>query len=109
MEKPMSRSLAASTLVAIALAGCAGLARPGVRSALINAGARPPVADCMAGRMTDRLSIAQLQKLQRVRGAPGEKTGDLSAVELVERANRIDDPEVVAVTASAGAICSVTN
>ena len=59
--------------------------------------------------MTDRLSIAQLQKLQRVRSAPGEKVRDLSATELVERVNRIDDPEVVAVTTSAGVICSVTN
>jgi hypothetical protein len=58
----------------------------------------------MAARLTDRLSIAQLQKLSRVQGAPGEKVSDLSAVEAVERLRRVDDPEVVAtVTAAAGA------
>jgi hypothetical protein len=105
----MLRTLATLTVAVVALAGCAGLAKPSVRSALVDAGARPRVADCMAERMTDRLSIEQLQKLKRVEAAPGEKTSDLSAVEIVERVSRVGDPEVVAVTASAGAVCSVTN
>lgn len=97
------------TIFVVALAGCASVAKPSIRSALVNAGARSSVADCMAQRMTDRLSIAQLQKLQRVKAAPGEKTHDLSAMDIVERVNRIGDPEVVAVTASAGVICTVTS
>jgi hypothetical protein len=97
------------TAVSVSLAGCATMAQPSVRSALIQAGARPTVADCMAERMTDRLSIAQLQKLQRVQALPGEKTGNLSAAEIVQRINRIGDPEVVAVTASAGAVCSLNS
>lgn len=105
----MIRILTVSTVTIITLAGCASFAKPNVRSALINAGARPPVADCMAKRMTDRLSLGQLQRLERLRAAPGEKTSDLSAAEIIERVNRIGDPEVVAVTASAGAVFSVTN
>lgn len=103
----MVRIMATSTIVAMALAGCATLAKPNVRTALVDAGVRPTVADCMAERMTGRLSIAQLQKLKRLKAAPGEKTNDLSASEIVERVNRVGDPEVVAVTASAGVVCSV--
>lgn len=98
-----------SIVILTALAGCASLAKPNVRSALIDAGVRAPVAECMAQRMTDRLSLAQLEKLRRLKGVPGEKTTDLSAAELVERVNRVGDPEVIAVTASAGAVCSITN
>lgn len=97
------------TIAIVALPGCASIVLPSVRSALVDAGARPSVADCMAQRMTDRLSIAQLEKLKRVKAAPGEKISDLSVMEIVQRVNRIGDPEAVAVTASAGAVCSVTN
>lgn len=89
------------------LAGCASLATPSVEQALIDAGLRPQLASCMAGRMTDRLSIAQLQKLRRAQGAPGETVQDLSAAELIERANRIGDPEVVSVLTTSAAACSV--
>ena len=105
----MLRNLTITAAAALTLAACASLAKPSVRSALVEAGVRAPVAECMAGRMTDRLSISQLQKLRRLKGVPGEKESDLSAPEVVERVNRIDDPEVVAVTATAGAACSLTN
>lgn len=94
-------------LLGAGLSGCASLAKPSVRSALVGAGVRPPVADCMARRMTDRLSLDQLRKLQRLKGAPGEKASGLTAAEVIARVNRIDDPEVVAVTVSAGAVCTL--
>lgn len=105
----MLRLLILSVPIVLGLSACSSLAKPSVRSALVDAGARAPVADCMAERMTDRLSISQLQKLRRLKGAPGEKASDLSALEIVERVNRVGDPEVVAVTATAGAACSLTN
>ena len=89
------------------LTGCSSLATPSVESALIDAGLRPALASCMAGRMTDRLTVAQLQKLRRAQGAPGETVQDLSAGELVERARRIGDPEVVSVLTTSAAACSV--
>lgn len=103
----MPRVLTFSMLVIAALSGCASLAKPSVRSALVDVGVRPVIADCMAARMIDRLSLKQLRKLQRLKGAPGEKTADLTAAEVIARVNRIDDPEVVAVTASAGAVCTL--
>ena len=89
------------------LAGCASLATPSVEQALIDAGLRPQLASCMAGRMTDRLSIAQLQKLRRAQGAPGETVQDLSPAELIARADRIGDPEVVSVLTTSAAACAV--
>jgi hypothetical protein len=93
-------------LILATLSAAAACATPQnrVQTALLEAGLSPTLATCMAARLTDRLSIAQLQKLSRVQGAPGEKVSDLSAVEAVERLRRVDDPEVVAtVTAAAGA------
>ena len=59
--------------------------------------------------MTGRLSFGPLRKLQRPKGAPGEKATDLPAAEVIARVNRIDDPKVVAVTASAGAVCTLSS
>jgi hypothetical protein len=78
-----------------------------VQTALVQAGLRPQIAACMAERMTDRLSIAQLQKLSRAKGQPGEKLTDLSAADFVERARRIDDPEVVRVASAAAVGCTL--
>ncbi len=103
----MLRTMSIAACVLVTLQGCANLAKPSVQSALIEAGVRPSVAACMADRMTDRLSVSQLQKLRRVKGPPGEKASDLSAMELLQRVNRIGDPEVVSVTVSAGAACAL--
>ena len=105
----MLRTLAITAPTVLALTACSSLAKPSVRSALTEAGVRAPVAECMAQRMTDRLSISQVQTLRRLKGAPGEKASDLSALEIVERVNRVGDPEVIAVTASAGAACTLTS
>jgi hypothetical protein len=90
------------------LAGCSPLAEPTVRSALIDAGARPAVADCMAERMTDRLTLAQLRKLSRARATPEEAKDGLSAGEVLARMRRVGDAEAVAVTASAAALCQLS-
>ena len=89
------------------LGGCSSLAKPTVESALIDAGARPAVAACMAQGMTEHLSLVQLQKLQRLRPQAGEKTTGLSALEVIERVERVGDTEVIAVTARAGAACAL--
>ena len=104
----MTRTIALAAAVA-ALAGCSSLATPSVETALLDAGLNAPMASCMAQRMTDRLSIAQLQKLKRLKGQPGEKISDLSASEMLARVRRIDDPEVVSVVTSSGAACALSS
>jgi hypothetical protein len=85
----------------LALAGCAGaIAESRVRSALVDAGLSAGDADCMARRMVDRLTIAQLRKLEALEG-------DRQTLnEYVEAVRRVGDAETVAVTASSAVLCT---
>lgn len=56
--------------------------------------------------MVDRLSLAQLRKLERLRGTDRAALERLSITEFVSAVRRIDDPEVVAVTTSSAALCA---
>jgi hypothetical protein len=89
-------------LLGIFLAACAPskLAYGPVKSAMIDAGLSEPNADCMAERMTDRLSLGQLNKLKKLRG----KRQTLS--DYVAAVRRVGDAEAVAVTASSAALCA---
>lgn len=74
---------------------------------LVAKGVSQQTAECMAGRMVDRLSVAQLRKLQRLQPEEGEAATPSSATDLLERVRRIDDPEVVEVTGTAAAVCAL--
>lgn len=71
-----------------------------VRTALVDAGLSPATSDCMARRMVDQLTIAQLRKLQALQG---EKR---SVSDYVAAVRRVGDVQVFKVTAAAGAICA---
>lgn len=85
-----------------ALAACAPskLAYGQVKSAMIDAGLSEPNAACMATRMTDRLSLIQLNKLKQLRG---EKQ---SLADYVAAVRRVGDAEALSVTASSAALCA---
>ena len=104
----MKQPIALSAVVR-SLGACTSLGMPGISAALVKAGARPVVAECTGQRMTDKLSITRPEKLKRAKALPGEKTSSLSAAEVVERVNRVGDSEVVAVIASAAAVCSAAS
>ena len=84
------------------LAACAPskLAYGSVKSAMVDAGLSDQNASCMAERMTDRLTLAQLQKLKALKGVKRTLGDYVSAV------GRVGDAEAVAVTASSAALCS---
>ncbi len=86
----------------VALAACAPskLAYGQVKSAMIDAGLSEPNAACMATRMTDRLSLIQLNKLKQLRG---EKQ---SLADYVAAVRRVGDAEALSVTASSAALCA---
>ncbi|WP_260922547.1 hypothetical protein [Novosphingobium sp. 9] len=87
----------------LSLSGCASrIAYSHVRDSLVEAGVPPPTAECMAQRMTDRLTVKQLKKLKALKGA-----GHASMSDLALLAARIDDPEVVRVTVKSAVVCSV--
>ncbi|HZV10991.1 MAG TPA: hypothetical protein VFF94_14620, partial [Novosphingobium sp.] len=56
-------------------------------------------ARCMADRLVDRLSIAQLRKLEAVKAHAGDPVAAVLALQA------IDDPEVVRVTITAAGLC----
>ena len=87
---------------ACVLAACAPskLAYGQVKSAMIDAGLSEPNAACMATRMTDRLSLVQLNKLKQLRG---EKQ---SLADYVAAVRRVGDAEALSVTASSAALCA---
>ena len=104
----MRKSMIAVAAGSLILSGCVQqIAESRVRSALIDAGLNERTADCMAGRMVDRLTIEQLQKLERVKARPGERESGLSLTDYLERVRRVGDAEVVTVTASSAGLCAI--
>lgn len=86
---------------ALTLGGCVqGIARSRVQVALTNAGLSQPMAQCMATRMVDHLTIPQLRKLEALQG-PHRSTMD-----YVAAVQRVGDPEVIEVTMTAAGICA---
>ena len=89
-------------LLLLALAACAS-PESRVEDALLRAGLSPSVSQCMARRLTDRLSIAQLRKLSAA--MEGGAGAPLTMAEIERRVDRIGDPQIVSVAASAGIGC----
>ena len=95
--------LIASSLL---LAACVEtIAESRVRDALRDAGLSERNAQCMATRMVDRLTIAQLRKLEALKSEDGE-TAPVGLRDYLERVRRVGDAEVIAVTASSAALCA---
>ena len=99
------RKLFIMVLVVLLLAGGAvytGLANPlierQVAGALVQSGIGENRAECMAGRMVDRLTVVQLWKLKQAMAArEGEPENGGGLGEIVKRLRRVGDGEVVAV------------
>ncbi|MBB3912138.1 hypothetical protein [Sphingomonas desiccabilis] len=91
------------TLVAAsaALAGCA-LPEARVRSGLERAGLSPRVSACMAQRMVDRLSLAQLRRLGNLPHARDAR----SLPDFLREVRALGDPEILGVTTSSAALCA---
>ena len=79
-----------------------------VEQALLDNGAPQPLAECMADKLVDTLTIEQLLKLEKLAPEEGENRVPLSRREAIERFDRVDDPEAVRALATTGASCSVS-
>lgn len=101
---PPMRALVAGVVSAAVLAGCA-TPEARTRTALERTGLSRPVSACMAGRMVDRLSLAQLQRLGRLGRL--QRAGDFEEFLRLTRALR--DPEILAVVSSSGLVCTARN
>lgn len=96
----MIRPLVLAPLIVLAACSPSKLAFGQVKSAMLDAGLSEPNADCMATRLTDRLSLGQLQKLKQLKGDKRSLADYAAAV------RRVGDTEAVAVTASSAALCA---
>ncbi len=78
-----------------------------VKTVLMDNGLSEEMADCMAPRMVERLSVNQLRKLERAAPQDGETTIPLSTREALDRIRRIDDREAIEVTVGTAGICVI--
>ena len=91
-----------AALAVLSLAACSPskLAYGQVKSAMMDAGLSEPNSACMAERMTDRLTLGQLNRLKQLKG---EKR---SLADYVAAVRRVGDAEALSVTATSAALCS---
>jgi len=78
-----------------------------VEDALVANGMPAPMANCMGERLVDRLTIAQLHRLERLAPEDGETAVPRSVREALDRLRRVDDPEAVEALAGSAAGCGV--
>ena len=107
----MTRSaprFAAACALLLALGACQTLSPEArVRQRLIEAGLKPRMAQCMAERLSDRLSIGQLRELARAARLPGRDVGNMTVDELVYRLRAVGDPQIVKVVTRSGIGCLI--
>ena len=94
------------TFVALALSACA-TPETRVRTALMDAGLSQPVAACMADRMVDRLSLAQLNKLSGLKKLRGQDMRKITVEDFLKRTRSLQDPEILGVVSASGLICAI--
>lgn len=95
----------ASVLV---LAACASISpKSRLRAGLIDAGVSPDMAGCMADRMADRLSIAQLRRLQSLGSLRKADPGGMGIDRLLHKVRALEDPEIILVTSKAALVCAI--
>ena len=102
----MKKSLVLIVLGALALSSCA-TPETQIKNALVDAGLSKPMAGCMAERMVDRLSLLQLNKLRGLKKLKEADAQKLSIEEFLKRTKSLQDPEILGVVSSSGAICAV--
>jgi hypothetical protein len=91
-----------------ALAACAQPFEGRVASRLADAGLSRPMAECMAERWVDRLSLLQLQKISDLADNLKDEKGKLTAGRFISRVRQLDDPEIVEVVTKSSVVCALS-
>jgi len=89
-------------LVAVAFLSSCATPETQLKGALVEAGLSEPMAGCMAERMVDRLSLAQLYRLRDLKQAGQASSTD----EFLHRVRSLGDAEIWTVTSSSAALCA---
>ncbi len=92
----------------LATGGIQRTARDRIGAALVAEGLPQPMASCMGERLAERLSLAQMRRIeQAMAGGADEGQGSSGGVlVMLERIRRIDDPEILDIAAGTAAICA---
>jgi hypothetical protein len=99
----------AALLLPLALAACAQPFEGRVASRLTEAGLSRPMAECMARRWVDRLSVAQLAKISGLSEELGRdrSQGRLTVGRFIDRVRGLEDPEIVEVVTTSSVACAL--
>lgn len=89
-------------------AACAQAVESRIADRLVAAGLSRAMADCMAGRWTERLDVAQLRKIGILADELGAEGRNLTVAQLAERVRAMDDPEIVSVVTGSAVACAFT-
>ena len=102
------RALACGLGASLLLLSCATVSPESrLRTGLIDAGVSPRMAGCMAERMVDRLSLAQLRRLQSLASLRKSHMGDMTVDRFLFKVRALEDPEIFAVTSKAAIVCAI--
>lgn len=95
-------------LLLVPLAACAQPFEGRVASRLAEAGLSRPMAECMAKRWVDRLSLPQLQKISSLSEDLRQERSErrLTVARFLERVREVDDPEILRVVTSSSVACA---
>lgn len=102
------RALACGLGASLLLMSCATVSPESrLRTGLIDAGVSPRMAGCMAERMVDRLSLAQLRRLQSLASLRKSHMGDMTVDRFLFKVRALEDPEIFSVTSKAAIVCAI--
>ncbi|MDO7834283.1 hypothetical protein Q4610_04420 [Sphingobium sp. HBC34] len=107
MLRTISSRVTLFAAFALLLPSCTSLSPESrLRAGLVEAGLAPEMAGCMAPRMTGRLSIMQLRKLQSLASLRKSHSPDMTVDRLLHKVRALGDPEILAVTSAAALRCA---
>ena len=78
-----------------------------VRSKLLEAGLSRPMANCMAERLVDRLSIQELRRLSSLAKIGNRDIREMTIEEFLHRIRALQDPHILKVVTTAGLGCAI--
>jgi hypothetical protein len=87
----------------VALLSACAIPEARLRTGLENAGLSHSMAACMAERMVDRLSLAQLSRI----GDLPRARDSVSVSEFLHRIRALGDTRILTVSSSSAALCAV--
>ncbi|QPQ54882.1 hypothetical protein IC614_11270 [Allosphingosinicella flava] len=94
-------------LVLLSLSACAQPFEGRVASRLSEAGLSRPMAQCMAGRWTNRLTVFQLRRISSLADDLKEEGRSLTVRRFVDRVRQVDDPEIFEVVSASALACAL--